>query len=81
MSLLLFECVRGRVSIFNIRCRELSQLCNPLYDGVSVINALGQMGNLCQVSAASAFFHGSLTQRNEDGALQKTHKPPLRSSR
>lgn len=61
LSLLLSECACERVSIFNIRCRESPQLCN-LYYSVSVINTLGQMGNLSRVSAASASFHGSLTQ-------------------
>lgn len=43
---------------------------------VCVINTLGELVNLCQVSAASAFFHGSLKQRNEDKGLQKPQQPP-----
>lgn len=63
---------------FHIRCRELSQLCNlctTVCVCVCVINAC-EMVSLCQVSAASAFLHGSLRQQNEDKGLQKAQQAP-----
>lgn len=56
------------VSIFNIRRRDFSQpvnRCNAACQLRFLINAFGNIAQLCEIFVASAHVHGPLSQRNE----------------